>query len=70
MNIVNPMLTMYAARMNGKAANAGGVFLTLSILGGMVAGVIAGNTMAGVLLGTGAGIVLAVLTWLVDRRPR
>jgi hypothetical protein len=51
-----------------NTSKAGGVFLTLGILLGLVGGVIMGNTMGGVLVGTAAGLTLAVLTWLLDRR--
>jgi hypothetical protein len=38
------------------------------ILGGLVAGVLSGNPMRGVLIGTAAGTALALLLWLIDRR--
>jgi hypothetical protein len=50
------------------SARAGGCFLTLCIIGGAFAGLAINNPMKGVLAGTGLGIVLAVLLWLVDRR--
>ena len=56
------------APMRRGTSKAGGFFLTLGILLGLVAGVIAGNAMAGVLFGTLAGLALAVVTWLLDRR--
>ena len=46
---------------------AGGCFLTLCILGGFAAGAMTGNAMRGVLIGTGCGIALALLVWLLDR---
>lgn len=49
---------------------AGGFFLTACILAGLVAGVAVGNPMQGVLVGTAAGIVIALAVWLVDRRRR
>ena len=58
------------AIMAKKATQAGGCFLTICILGGTVAGVMTGNPMRGVLIGTAAGAVLAVLTWLIDRWRR
>ena len=58
------------ARMQSKTARAGGCFLTLCILAGFPAGLAIGNPMKGVLIGTGVGIVLAVLTWAIDYRRR
>ena len=54
--------------MAKRSAQAGGIFLTLGILAGAVAGVATGNPMRGVLIGTGLGIAAAVLLWLLDRR--
>jgi hypothetical protein len=54
--------------MKARASRAGGCFLTLCILAGFPLGLAIGNPMKGVLIGTGAGIVLAVITWLIDRR--
>ncbi len=47
---------------------AGGCFLTLCILVGFPLGLALGNPMKGILIGTGAGITLAVIVWLLDRR--
>ena len=79
--VVNAALTIFTApevahfrrlwhcdAMRGGTSKAGGIFLTLGVVGGLVAGVATGNAMRGVLLGTIAGIVLALLTWLIDRR--
>jgi hypothetical protein len=49
---------------------AGGCFLTLCILAGFPLGLALGNPMKGILIGTGTGIVLAVITWLIDRQWR
>ena len=51
-----------------STSKAGGIFLTLGILGGMIVGVATGDTMRGVLLGTAAGVALALVTWVIDRR--
>ena len=53
-----------------SSTRAGGCFLTICIIAGFPLGLAIGNPMKGVLIGTGAGIVLAVLTWLVDRGRR
>jgi hypothetical protein len=49
-------------------AKAGGCFLTICILAGFPLGLAIGNPMKGILIGTAAGIALAVITWLIDRR--
>ena len=54
--------------MRGNSTRAGGCFLTICILGGFVAGLAIQNPMKGVLIGTAAGVVIAVLLWLIDRR--
>ena len=45
----------------------GGCFLIVPMLIGFIAGIATGNAYRGVLIGTGIGIVLAVLVWLLDR---
>lgn len=50
-----------------RTTQAGGCFLAIFILGGFVYGLISQNPMKGVLIGTGLGIALAVLVWLLDR---
>ena len=57
-----------APAMAQRTTRAGGFFLTVCILGGLVAGVAIGDPMLGVLIGTAAGIVLALAMWLLDRR--
>ena len=54
-------------RMQRRTTQAGGCFLAIFILSGFVYGLIIQNPMKGVLIGTGLGIALAVLVWLVDR---
>jgi len=49
---------------------AGGCLLAFAILIGFVFGAATREPMRGVLIGTIAGIVVAVLLWLVDRRRR
>ena len=53
--------------MRGSTTKAGGCFLTICILAGFPLGLAIGNPMKGILIGTGVGIALAVVTWLIDR---
>lgn len=53
-----------------SSTRAGGCFLTICILAGFPLGLAIGNPMKGILIGTAAGITLALVTWLVDRRRR
>jgi len=54
-------------RMQRRTTQAGGCFLAIFILAGFVYGMIIQDPMKGVLIGTGVGIALAVLVWLLDR---
>ena len=54
--------------MATRNARSGGIFLMIGILAGTVWGVAAGAPMKGVLIGTGLGIVAALLVWMFDRR--
>jgi hypothetical protein len=54
--------------MQGSRTRAGGCFLMICILAGFPLGLAIGNPMKGVLIGTAAGIAVAVLIWLIDRR--
>jgi len=56
--------------MERPNSRAGGCFLTLCILAGFPLGLAIGNPMKGILIGLGAGIALAVITWLIDRQRR
>jgi hypothetical protein len=58
------------APMQGSPTRAGGCFLTLFLLLGFLYGLSIRNPLKGVLIGLGIGIVLAVATWLIDRRRR
>ena len=53
--------------MSAPTTRAGGCFLTICILAGFPLGLAIGNPMTGILIGTGAGIALTLLTWLIDR---
>ena len=51
-----------------STSRAGGCFLTLFLLVGFLYGLSIRNPLKGVLIGLGIGIVLAIVTWLIDRR--
>ena len=53
-----------------SSSKAGGCFLTVCILAGYPLGIVIGNPMKGVLIGTGVGFALALGTWLIDRQRR
>ena len=54
--------------MTSRNTTAGGCFLTLCILAGFPLGLAIGNPMKGILIGTAAGIAVAVALGLIDRR--
>jgi hypothetical protein len=56
--------------MQGSTSRAGGCFLTLFLLLGFLYGLSIRNPLKGVLVGLGIGAVLAIGTWLIDRRRR
>lgn len=58
------------ARPTDPAPRAGGAIIALGVVGGAIAGVAAGQPTAGVLIGLGASVAIAVLLWLRDRGPR
>lgn len=45
---------------------AGGFFIALGVIGGVVTGTIYGQPTIGMLLGTAIGFGLAMLVWLID----
>lgn len=57
--------------MKKPVARAGGSFLGLTILLGLILGIAIGSPMTGVLIGTAIGIAAALLVLVSDiRRPR
>ena len=54
--------------MASRTTRAGGCFLMICILAGFHVGLAIGNPMKGIRIGTGVGIAIAVLIWLIDRR--
>jgi hypothetical protein len=76
-NSVNALFTMIPLASHSllchgppmpSTAKAGGCFLTICIIAGFPLGLAIGNPMKGILIGTGTGIGLALITWLIDRR--
>ncbi|HEX5184404.1 MAG TPA: hypothetical protein VFW19_14805 [Allosphingosinicella sp.] len=60
---------MAAAMKNaGRYRQAGGAILAIAIIAGTVAGTMVGQSSIGFLVGAGAGVLLAILIWLNDRR--
>lgn len=49
-------------RPPGKTARAGGIFLTLGVLGGLVVGSLLGESSIGILVGLGLGIAALAAT--------
>lgn len=47
---------------------AAGVFIAASVIIGALVGVVTGQPSAGVVVGAGAGIAVAVAQWLIDRK--
>ncbi len=54
--------------MQSRSTRAGGCFLSICIMLGFIAGLSFRNPLKGALIGTAVGVVLAVATWLIDRR--
>ena len=54
----------------GSRTRAGGCFLTIFILLGFFYGLSIQNPLKGTLIGTAIGALLALVTWLIDRRRR
>ena len=53
-----------------RSAQASGFILAISILAGAVGGSIVGQPSIGFLAGLAAGVLLALLFWLNERRSR
>lgn len=52
----------------GRTTQAGGFIIAASIIAGTVAGVIARQPTIGLLAGTAAGALLALIFWLYERK--
>ena len=55
-------------KKDGRYQQAGGAILAIAIIAGAVAGTMVGQSSIGLVVGTAAGILLALLIWLNDRR--
>lgn len=55
--------------MDRNNSQAAGSLLAISIIAGVVGGVVAGQPSIGFLVGLAAGALLALLWWLKDRKP-
>ena len=53
-----------------NASAAGGFLIALGLIGGAVVGAVRGQPSLSLLIGGAIGVALAVVIWLVDRRPR
>lgn len=54
--------------MQPNTTRAGGCFLMIAILLGFLGGLSMRDPLGGTLIGTGAGILIAGIVWLIDRR--
>jgi uncharacterized membrane protein (UPF0136 family) len=54
--------------MQGRSTQAGGCLLALAVIAGLLLGIWRGEPTKGAVIGTAAGIVIAVAIWLLDRR--
>ncbi|QIK77832.1 hypothetical protein G7077_01790 [Sphingomonas piscis] len=54
--------------MDGRTTQAGGCLLALSILGGLIFGIVQRAPTLGAIIGTAVGIVIALAVWLIDKR--
>ena len=57
---------MDGSRKSG--AQGGGVIIAAAILTGVIGGIVAGQPSIGFLAGAGAGVLIALLVWLKERR--
>jgi hypothetical protein len=51
-----------------KKSMAGGVFILIGLLGGVIIGAVYNQPSAGMVIGMGIGIATATLIWLIDSK--
>jgi hypothetical protein len=56
--------------MQGSRTRAGGCFIAILLMLGFLYGLSIRNPLKGVLIGLGIGIILAIVTWVIDSRRR
>ena len=59
-----------ASQPPSRSPLAGGFLLAVCLLAGGVAGIVAGQASLGVVIGLGAGLLLAAGVWLYERQRR
>ena len=62
------MICHVAAMQRRRATAAGGIFLFLAPVAGAIFGIGRGELILWMLYGFAAGVALALLVWLIDRR--
>jgi uncharacterized membrane protein YccC len=58
----------YPTEPRRRGGLAGGIFVALGLIIGVVAGTFFGQPSLGMVAGAGIGLVLLLLVWLLDRR--
>ncbi|QNM83479.1 hypothetical protein H8M03_03855 [Sphingomonas sabuli] len=54
--------------MQPADSRAGGCFILVAIMAGFFGGLAMQNALAGVWIGLGVGIIVALIVWLLDRK--
>lgn len=55
---------------NKASSMAGGIFIAIGMLAGAIVGVMINQPSAGMVVGLGLGIAVAVVIWLVDSKRK
>jgi len=55
---------------NKASSMAGGIFIAIGMLAGAIVGVTINQPSAGMIVGLGLGIAVAVVIWLVDSKRK
>ena len=51
-----------------RTTMAGGVFFAFGVIAGVIIGTLYGQPSIGMIAGSGVGLLLVLLVWLIDRR--